>query len=73
MAHNVTSDSHDAGNRPPSIAPEVQQAGFGELVGWLTDEVPAAILAGGQVPARPPRRGTRRACAPAWRGALRRA
>ncbi len=55
MAHNVTSDSHDAGNRPPSIAPEVQQAGFGELVGWLTEEVPAAILGGGAVPPRPPR------------------
>jgi protein-tyrosine phosphatase len=55
MAHNVTSDSHDAGNRPPSIAPEVQQAGFGDLLGWLTEEVPSAILAGGPVPARPPR------------------
>jgi protein-tyrosine phosphatase len=55
MAHNVTSDSHDAGNRPPSIAPEVQQAGFGDLLGWLSEEVPSAILAGGPVPVRPPR------------------
>jgi protein-tyrosine phosphatase len=54
MAHNVTSDSHDAGNRPPSIADEVRQAGFGELLGWLTEEVPSAILEGGPVPARPP-------------------
>lgn len=55
MAHNVTSDSHDAGNRPPSIAPEVQNAGFGDLLGWLTEEVPSAILEGGRVPPRPPR------------------
>ncbi len=53
MAHNVTSDSHDARNRPPSIASEVRQAGFGELLGWLTEEVPSAILAGGPVPVRP--------------------
>ncbi len=53
MAHNVTSDSHDAGNRPPSIANEVRGAGFGELLGWLTEEVPGAILEGGPVPARP--------------------
>ena len=50
MAHNVTSDSHDAGNRPPSIANEVREAGFGELLGWLTEEVPGAILEGGPVP-----------------------
>jgi protein-tyrosine phosphatase len=55
MAHNVTSDSHDAGNRPPSIAPEVRQAGFGDLLGWLTEEVPLAILGGGPVPGRPSR------------------
>ena len=72
MAHNVTSDSHDAGNRPPSIAPEVQQAGFGDLVGWLTEEVPSAILGGGPVPPRPPhasREGLRTRVARAFRRA----
>jgi protein-tyrosine phosphatase len=72
MAHNVTSDSHDAGNRPPSIAPEVEQAGFGELLGWLTEEVPGAILEGGAVPARPAlaaREGLRTRVARAFRRA----
>lgn len=72
MAHNVTSDSHDAGNRPPSIAPEVRQAGFGELLGWLTEEVPSAILEGGPVPPRPPqaaRSGLRARVARAFRRA----
>jgi protein-tyrosine phosphatase len=54
MAHNVTSDSHDAAGRPPSIAPEVEQAGFGGLLGWLTEEVPSAVIGGGPVPPRPP-------------------
>jgi len=54
LAHNVTSDSHDASNRPPSVANEIEQAGFGHLRAWLTEEVPAAIIGGGPVPPRPP-------------------
>lgn len=54
LAHNVTSDSHDASNRPPGVADEIEGAGFGHLRAWLTEEVPAAVLGGGPVPPRPP-------------------
>jgi protein-tyrosine phosphatase len=63
LAHNVTSDSHDDRNRPPSIAHEIEQAGFGQLREWLTEAVPAAILAGGSVPPRPQTTPERRAAA----------
>ncbi len=77
LVHNVASDAHDAVNRPPSIARELEQAGLGALAGWLTEEVPAALLVGErQIPRRPrvlvaPGEGGRR---PWWRrGPLRRA
>jgi protein-tyrosine phosphatase len=55
LVHNVASDAHDAEKRPPSIARELEQAGLGALAGWLTEEVPAALLAGErQIPRRPP-------------------
>jgi protein-tyrosine phosphatase len=65
MVHNVTSDAHDPDRRPPGIAPEIEQAGLGQLREWLTRAVPAAILAGAEIPPRPdvsiaglaPRRG----------------
>jgi protein-tyrosine phosphatase len=53
LAHNVASDAHDAVQRPPSIAAELRKAGRTALEDWLTWEVPAAILAGGEVPRRP--------------------
>jgi protein-tyrosine phosphatase len=53
LAHNVASDAHDALHRPPSIAAEIHAAGFGALEPWLTDEVPRAILADAEIPARP--------------------
>ena len=53
LAHNVTSDAHDAGNRPPSVRAEIARAGFADLAEWLTEEVPSAVLAGGPVPQRP--------------------
>jgi protein-tyrosine phosphatase len=53
LAHNVASDAHDALQRPPSIAAEIRAAGFGPLERWLTDEVPRAILADAEIPARP--------------------
>ena len=55
LAHNVTSDAHDAGNRPPSVAGELARAGFGDLTSWLTEQVPAAVIGGGPVPPRPGR------------------
>lgn len=53
LAHNVASDAHDPVNRPPSIAAELTAAGRAELADWLTLEVPAAILSGGEIPRRP--------------------
>ncbi len=54
LIHNVASDAHDHVQRPPSIAAELEQAGLAPLAGWLTREVPAAILSGGEIPPRPP-------------------
>lgn len=54
LVHNVASDAHDRIHRPPTIAGELEQAGLGELRGWLTDEVPTAILSGHDIPPRPP-------------------
>jgi protein-tyrosine phosphatase len=53
LVHNVASDAHDDVGRPPSIADELDAAGAGPLREWLTEEVPAAILAGTEVPPRP--------------------
>jgi protein-tyrosine phosphatase len=54
LAHNVASDAHDALDRAPGIANEIEQAGLGPLADWLTLQVPGAILAGeDRVPARP--------------------
>jgi protein-tyrosine phosphatase len=53
MVHNVASDAHDDHDRPPGIASELDQAGYGGLLEWLTWEVPAAIVDGGHIPQRP--------------------
>jgi protein-tyrosine phosphatase len=59
LVHNVTSDAHDDTRRPPGMAAELQQAGFGALAEWLTHEVPAAILADQELPPPPARSGGR--------------
>ena len=53
LVHNVASDTHDASKRPPGMAAEIAEAGFGMLTDWLTHAVPAAILSGGDIPVRP--------------------
>lgn len=53
LVHNVASDAHDDDRRPPRIVDQLQQAGLGALREWLTEEAPAAILAGEDVPPRP--------------------
>jgi len=54
LAHNVASDAHDLSGRAPGTGDGIEQAGFGPLSEWLTEQVPHAILAGAQsVPARP--------------------
>lgn len=54
MVHNVASDAHDPEQRRPGMAEELRQAGLGGLVEWLTDAVPAVLLAGEEsLPPRP--------------------
>lgn len=53
MLHNVASDAHDLVRRPPGMAAEILQAGLGGLADWLTQDVPAAILSGAEIPRRP--------------------
>jgi protein-tyrosine phosphatase len=53
LIHNVTSDTHDTVRRPPGVAAELREAGLGPLEDWLTEEVPAAILGGAEIPPRP--------------------
>jgi protein-tyrosine phosphatase len=69
LAHNVASDAHDASDRPPSIGRELDRAGFGGLAGWLTEEVPLAMLEGAEIPPRPASPVQRRGL---WRRAARR-
>jgi protein-tyrosine phosphatase len=62
LAHNVASDAHGGmASRPAGIAGPMQDAGLGELTGWMADAVPAALLAGGDLPPVPafvmPRQG----------------
>jgi protein-tyrosine phosphatase len=53
LVHNVASDAHDLADRAPGIAGELEQAGLAPLQEWLTEAIPAAILDGGPIPARP--------------------
>jgi len=63
LIHNVASDAHDHSRRAPTIGEEIERAGLGALREWLTEAVPAAILADGVIPPRPgpptARRGVR--------------
>ena len=54
----AASDMHDAVARPPGAreafaALDGDAPGGERLAAWLTEEVPAALLAGGEIPARP--------------------
>ncbi len=53
LIHNIASDAHDCGRRPPGIADEMRRAGLGEHIQLLTDAVPRAILAGTRLPDMP--------------------
>jgi protein-tyrosine phosphatase len=53
LVHNVASDAHDLTDRAPGIRDELEQAGLAALEDWLAEAVPAAILNGGPIPARP--------------------
>jgi protein-tyrosine phosphatase len=53
LVHDVASDAHDAAGRLPSIGPELEAAGLGAQAAWLATDVPAAILAGDELPPPP--------------------
>ena len=53
LIHNVASDTHDTVRRPPGVAAELRQAGLEPLTEWLTEQVPAAILSGEEIPPKP--------------------
>jgi protein-tyrosine phosphatase len=53
LVHNVTSDAHDPLKRAPGAIAELADAGLGTLTVWFTEEVPAAILSGAEVPLPP--------------------
>jgi protein-tyrosine phosphatase len=66
LVHNLASDAHDAVHRAPALRPVLDKAAaelpeLEQSLGWLTLEVPRAILAGepiqGAPPAIEPRRG----------------
>ena len=58
LVHVVASDSHDTGKRAPRLracfeAAESVLPGIAEQAPYYTEQAPAAILAGGPLPARP--------------------
>lgn len=67
LVHVVASDAHDAATRPPGLleglrAADAELPGLLEHAAWLTEEVPRAILDGGELPdapGPPPRRRRR--------------
>lgn len=59
LAHLIASDAHGPGVREAGMSSAANAVGGGELGEWLTQGVPAALLAGADLPSRPPlpRRG----------------
>jgi len=59
LVHDLSSDAHDQRARPPGIGAALATAedelpGISAQSEWLTELVPAAILAGEALPPRPP-------------------
>jgi protein-tyrosine phosphatase len=55
LVHDVASDAHNVDRRPPLLRTPLEASGHGWLADWLTHDVPAAILAGAELPPRPDR------------------
>jgi protein-tyrosine phosphatase len=55
LVHDVATDAHDTVRRPPILRAPLEASGHGWAATWLTEEAPAAILAGAPLPARPAR------------------
>ncbi len=60
LAHLLASDAHAPTVRQVGMSAAAQQIGDAALARWLTREVPAAIIAGADLPPRPERRPARR-------------
>ncbi|HVU77642.1 MAG TPA: CpsB/CapC family capsule biosynthesis tyrosine phosphatase [Gaiellaceae bacterium] len=60
LAHLVASDAHAPELRAVGLSGAVEAIGDPELARWLTEDVPRAILDGGQTPPRPVRDRPRR-------------
>ena len=74
LVHNITSDAHDPVRRPPELRQarrlvEAEFPGTESLTGWMTRQLPAAILAGRPLPHAPALQSPRRR---QWRDVLRR-
>lgn len=54
LAHVIASDTHGRGTRTPQLDVARRSVGDPVLFHWLTQDVPAALVAGGQLPALPP-------------------
>jgi protein-tyrosine phosphatase len=73
LVHNVASDAHDPSYRSPELSAPLERAGLTAQLGWLTGDVPAAILAGADPPPRPEGELPQDPDQRGWRRLLRRA
>jgi protein-tyrosine phosphatase len=73
LVHNVASDAHDPIHRSPQLAAPLASVGLQNQLEWLTEAVPAAILAGSDPPPRPEGEPIVDPEARGWRRLLRRA
>jgi protein-tyrosine phosphatase len=53
LAHDVASDAHSAERRPPTLRPDLLEAGYAEQAAWLAHAVPYAVLTGTPMPSAP--------------------
>jgi protein-tyrosine phosphatase len=60
LAHLIASDAHAPQIRAVGMAAAAAGVADEPLARWLTEEVPAAVVAGAEVPARPVKRAQRR-------------
>ena len=60
LCHLLASDAHGPGIRRSSLAAGAAAVGDELLARWLTEEVPAAIVAGAELPERPASKSRRR-------------
>jgi protein-tyrosine phosphatase len=53
LIHDIASDAHDHIDRPPGTMAELDSAGLQSVVPSLTSRIPAAVIAGGEIPPAP--------------------